>query len=364
MPYRALTHGRVRGAQPAPENAHNNQVKAIQSQKGVGNSGPIRKNNSNPRQSKVRTLSRNFLMAKNAYGSATFTAGDGKQYSNYSPGQGKGFPEATPLPSVGSVNRFARRAIARRAVTRRISDPLSINCCEHKIQSVNLVQSFTIAQAIALQNLTTIPSFFGANAMSDPYASGANVIDYNPSTVIGSGDHNVIFWGPAYAPNSSLGSVSDWGSANYGDNANGSFFTISYDDSEPGYQFAIQIGRPVGLRSSAIGREKSYVKDFMVKLTVTRSASTLEHDAGDVQVILNHKVKATQMQSGAASSQNRASLLFCNDTVSTNLLAFPGNADNGSFEGTVNLNYSDIDFTDPNKMLQLNDRLTLSITEA
>ena len=37
-------------------------------------------------------------------------------YSTYSPGQGKGFPEATPLPSVGSVNRFSRRAIARRAV--------------------------------------------------------------------------------------------------------------------------------------------------------------------------------------------------------------------------------------------------------
>ena len=35
--------------------------------------------------------------------------GDGR----FSPGQGKGFPEATPLPSVGSVNRFSRRAIAR-----------------------------------------------------------------------------------------------------------------------------------------------------------------------------------------------------------------------------------------------------------
>ena len=45
MPYRALTHGRVRGAQTAPANAHTNQVKAIDSQKGVGNSGPIRKTN-------------------------------------------------------------------------------------------------------------------------------------------------------------------------------------------------------------------------------------------------------------------------------------------------------------------------------
>jgi len=350
MPYRALTHGRVRGAQKAPANAHTNQVKAIDSQKGVGNSGPIRKTNLIHCRQECTT----FLMPKNAYGVGRF-----------SPGQGKGFPEATPLPSVGSVNRFARRAIARRAVTRRISDPLSINCCEHKIQPVNLVQSFTVAQAIALQNLTTIPDFFGTNIMPDPYGSGANVVDYNPSTVIGSNDHNVIFWGPAYAPNSSLGSVSDWGSANYGDSANGSFFTISYDAAEPGYQFAIQIGRPVGLRSSAIGREKSYEKDFMVKLTVTRSANTAEHNAGDVQVILNHKVKGkSQMQLGGTASQNRASLLFLNSTVSTDLLAFPGNNDNGSFEGTVNLNYSDIDFSNADKRLQLNDRLTLSITEA
>ena len=50
-----------------------------------------------------------------------------KTFSN--PGQGKGFPEATPLPSVGSVNRFARRAIARRAVTKRIGVKGSENCC-------------------------------------------------------------------------------------------------------------------------------------------------------------------------------------------------------------------------------------------
>lgn len=115
MPYRALTHGRVNRSQNAPVNAHTNQVKAINSQKGVANSGPIRKNNNNPRQSTVRTLSRNFLMAANAYGPATFRAADGNDYSTYSPGQGKGFPAATPLPSVGSVNRFSRRAIARRA---------------------------------------------------------------------------------------------------------------------------------------------------------------------------------------------------------------------------------------------------------
>jgi len=120
MPYRSLTHGRVRGAQLPPADAHANQSKAIVSQRGVGNSGPIRKNNSTNRQSTIRTLSRNFLMAPNAYG-----------YGRYSTGQGKGFPNATPLPSVGSVNRFARRAIARRAVTRRISDPLSVNCCNN-----------------------------------------------------------------------------------------------------------------------------------------------------------------------------------------------------------------------------------------
>jgi len=118
MPYRALTHGRVNRSQNAPADAHTNQIKAINSQKGVANSGPIRKNNSSKRQSTVRTLSRNFLMTPNAYGNGTFSSG-----------QGKGFPEATPLPSVGSVNRFARRAIARRAVTKMVGDEKSKNCC-------------------------------------------------------------------------------------------------------------------------------------------------------------------------------------------------------------------------------------------
>ena len=118
MPYRALTHGRVRGAQTAPANAHTNQVKAIDSQKGVGNSGPIRKNNSTNSQKTVRTLSRNFLMPPNAYGNGSFSSG-----------QGKGFPEATPLPSVGSVNTFSRRAIARRAVTKMVGYKNTKNCC-------------------------------------------------------------------------------------------------------------------------------------------------------------------------------------------------------------------------------------------
>jgi len=150
MPYRALTHGRVRGAQSAPVNAHDNQVKAIQSQKGVGNSGPIRKNNNNPRQSTVRTLSRNFLMAANAYGPATFRAADGKDYSTYSPGQGKGFPEATPLPSVGSVNRFSRRAIARRAVVGGLSSSAACggNCGCPTNDTLNLVNGKTYTLTI------------------------------------------------------------------------------------------------------------------------------------------------------------------------------------------------------------------------
>ena len=141
MPYRALTHGRVNGRQLPPADAHQNQVKAIKSQRGVANYGPIRKRLSNMRQRRKRTLSRNFLMSKNAYGNGVF-----------SPGQGKGFPNATPLPSVGSVNRFARRAIARRAVTKRI-DTDSKNCClngseDESGQTSNLNQSFTIQEII------------------------------------------------------------------------------------------------------------------------------------------------------------------------------------------------------------------------
>ena len=125
MPYRALTHGRVAGAQLPPANAHTNQAKAIESQRGVGNSGPVRKTSI----IHCNQICRTFLMGPNAYGQATFTGDDGKTYSNYSSGEGKGFPAATPLPSVGSVNSFARRAIARRAVTKRIGVTDSKNCC-------------------------------------------------------------------------------------------------------------------------------------------------------------------------------------------------------------------------------------------
>tara|TARA_B100000925_G_C21909789_1_gene430957 strand:- start:84 stop:977 length:894 start_codon:yes stop_codon:yes gene_type:complete len=150
MPYRALTHGRVRGSQVAPNDAHINQVKAIVSQKGVSNSGPIRKNNSNNRQRVVRTLSRNFLMSANAYGPATYRAADGKDYSTYSPGQGKGFPEATPLPSVGSINRFSRRAIARRALVGGLNSSAACggNCGCPSNETLNLVNGKTYTLTI------------------------------------------------------------------------------------------------------------------------------------------------------------------------------------------------------------------------
>ena len=347
MPYRALTHGRVRGAQTAPANAHTNQVKAIDSQKGVGNSGPIRKTNLIHCRQECTT----FLMPKNAYGVGRF-----------SPGQGKGFPEATPLPSVGSVNRFARRAIARRAVTKRIGVKGSENCCEHKLQPLNLVQSFTVGQAIALQNINNIPlmdlELLSGDSL-DPNTLLSAKVNYNPAALA---DNMVIFWGPAYASNSSLGSTDDWGNIDYqgGNGAKGSLIAFSYDSGFGEYNFVIQIARPVGLRKSLIHQETSYTKDFMVKLTVKRASTTTAHDAGDVQVILNHKVKATQMESGGVNSQNRAVLQFVNSTASNN----PGNTDNGTFEGVVNFNYSDIDFSDATKRLQLNDVLTLSITEA
>ena len=38
--------------------------------------------------------------------------------TNFAPNQGKGFPTANPMTSVGSTNKFARRAILRRAETK------------------------------------------------------------------------------------------------------------------------------------------------------------------------------------------------------------------------------------------------------
>ena len=115
MPYRSLTHGRVGGGRTGynrfaslPSSVSTSQATAINSAKGVENSGPTVRNNSNSggSQKARRVISNNFLMLANAYGP-----------EQYVYGQGKGFPNALPQTSVGSTNAFSRRAIARRAVT-------------------------------------------------------------------------------------------------------------------------------------------------------------------------------------------------------------------------------------------------------
>ena len=342
MPYRALTHGRVRGAQTAPANAHINQVKAIDSQKGVGNSGPIRKNNSTNSQKTVRTLSRNFLMAPNAYGNGTF-----------SPGQGKGFPEATPLPSVGSVNRFARRAIARRAVTKRIGVKGSENCCIGRFApkstppptpTLNLTQSFTVQATNALQDINTLPSILNGVAAAQ---------FYDPATIT-NGNNHIILWQPAEASNATLGTVAQWGSVDYGGSGSGSFILFEYEQGVAN-SVAIQIARPAGL----VEGETVYTDNFNVKLTVTRASNSPgSHNAGDVQVLLDHPVAATQMQSGASPNHAVIQLGINGYGNSTAV----GNTDNSAFIGNVSFNYSDIDFSIAAKRLQLNDILTLSIT--
>lgn len=131
MPYRALTHGRVKNSildvngNIFTPSTHS-QAAAITSQNGVANNGPVtvqrnknNQSNKQPKRSYARRLSSNFLLRPNAYGNPnTFVSG-----------QGKGFPNATPQISVGSRNRFARRAISRRAVTRMI-EPTSRGCCD------------------------------------------------------------------------------------------------------------------------------------------------------------------------------------------------------------------------------------------
>ena len=115
MPYRALTHGRVGGGKGSynrfstiPSSVSTTQAVAMNSAKGVENSGPTVRHNANSggSQKSRRTIARNFLMLHNAYGPEPYVYG-----------QGKGFPNALPQTSVGSTNTFARRAIARRAVT-------------------------------------------------------------------------------------------------------------------------------------------------------------------------------------------------------------------------------------------------------
>ena len=139
MPYRALTHNRVKhpindvngNTFVAQSNA---QASAINSQNGVSNSGSVIStknalniNNKQPARKYARTLSINFLMGPNAYGAGTQQIGT-ETFSTYAPGQGKGFPNATPQTSVGSTNAFARRAIARRAVTSVVNNGVKKNC--------------------------------------------------------------------------------------------------------------------------------------------------------------------------------------------------------------------------------------------
>ena len=127
MPYRALTHGRVNTPSNTKPSTHQQEA-AINSQKGVANNGSVisqrnrlNKSNQIPRRSYARTLKSGMLMGRNALGAA----------STYVSNQGKGFPNATPQVSVGSTNVFSRRAINRRAVTKRVGED-SENCCETK----------------------------------------------------------------------------------------------------------------------------------------------------------------------------------------------------------------------------------------
>jgi len=130
MPYRALTHKRLLGGRKGftrneTLTVTQSQATAINSSKGVSNSGPVasqrNKNNSSnkqPARKYARLLSRNFLMTPTALGTGAYVSG-----------QGKGFPNALPQTSVGSTNTFSRRAIARRAVTKMVGNENSENCC-------------------------------------------------------------------------------------------------------------------------------------------------------------------------------------------------------------------------------------------
>jgi len=131
MPFRALTHNRVKhyvndknGNTFTPQSQ--SQASVINSQNAVSNNGSVTSvrnklniSNNNPplKWGRVNCSSKaSFLMRTDAYGAGTKIIA-GEKYSTYAPGQGKGFPNATPQISVGSTNAFARRAIARRAVT-------------------------------------------------------------------------------------------------------------------------------------------------------------------------------------------------------------------------------------------------------
>ena len=149
MPYRALTHNRVKSFISADNATTQSQATAINSQNGVGNNGSpqVMRNKLNipSKQSRAgnytRTNSINFLMGANAYGTGTKVI-NGVVYSAYAPGQGKGFPNATPQTSVGSTNAFARRAIARRAVTSLVNNGEKKDCVCVPQQVKNLKGTF------------------------------------------------------------------------------------------------------------------------------------------------------------------------------------------------------------------------------
>ena len=140
MPYRALTHNRVKSFLTAANATTHTQTEAINSQNGVPNSGPVTRqknalNISNKQPSNVWgriNCSKGgcpFLMSPNAYGSGAYVCGDGHTGRLCKRlGTGKGFPNATPQTSVGSTNTFARRAIARRAVTTLVNNGVKKDC--------------------------------------------------------------------------------------------------------------------------------------------------------------------------------------------------------------------------------------------
>ena len=142
MPYRALTHNRIKhyvndkNGNMFTTQSHA-QESAINSQNAVSNNGSVTSirnklniSNNNPSLKWVRvncSSKASFLMGSNAYGAGTKVIDD-KVYSTFAPGQGKGFPNATPQTSVGSTNAFVRRAIARRAVTTLTNTGEKKNC--------------------------------------------------------------------------------------------------------------------------------------------------------------------------------------------------------------------------------------------
>ena len=125
MPYRALTHGRINTPWRVKGEAGKNingetdsQKKAYNSQAGVANNGSnvSLKNKLHIQSGRVggsrpvysRMLKQDLLIPKNTFGFDI----------HFAPNQGKGFPNASPMTSVGSTNKFARRAILRRAETK------------------------------------------------------------------------------------------------------------------------------------------------------------------------------------------------------------------------------------------------------